>query len=30
MKSAIRIPLMLLALLFGVVQAHADEYSEAM
>jgi len=30
MKTAIRIPLMLLALLFGTVQAHADEYSDAI
>jgi len=30
MKSAIRIPMILLALLFGVAQAHADNYSEAI
>jgi lipid-binding SYLF domain-containing protein len=30
MKSAIRIPMILLALLFGVAQAHADKYSDAI
>ncbi len=30
MKSALRIPMILLALLFGVAQAHADKYSEAI
>ena len=30
MKSAIRIPMILLALLFGAAQAHADKYSEAI
>ena len=30
MKSAIRIPMILLALLFGTVQAHADDYSDTI
>jgi len=30
MKSAIRIPMILLALLFGVAQAHADKYSDTI